>query len=159
MKQLKPTKKKPSPRKPLRGRKSAIEAAARRDVVNSPAKAAAGFDVALRYLADGLVDVDAVVAELGITKASLATSLGFAEETFQRFSRVNAPKTQERLREFLEIITRVEPWAGGVPQALGWYRGYSIAALGDQTAEALVKHDQAAVVRTYLDAYAAGAHA
>ena len=59
----------------------------------------------------------------------------------------------------LEILTRVEAWAGGMPQALGWYRGQGIPALGDQTAEALVKNDEANIVRSYLDAIAAGAFA
>ncbi|MFM9849565.1 MAG: XRE family transcriptional regulator [Hyphomicrobiaceae bacterium] len=118
-----------------------------------------GFLVAARYLTDGLVDADKIVAELGMTKAALAQSLGFAEETLQRFSRVTAPKTQHRLREMIEILTRVAPWAGGMPQALGWYRGQSIPALGDQTAEALVKTDQAGLVRSYLDGVAAGGYA
>lgn len=118
-----------------------------------------GFLVAARYLTDGLVDVDKIVAELGMTKAALAQSLGLAEETLQRFSRVTAPKTQHRLRDMIEILTRVAPWAGGMPQALGWYRGQSVPALGDQTAEALVKNDQAALVRNYLDGVAAGSYA
>ena len=118
-----------------------------------------GFLVAARYLTDGLVDADKIVAEFGMTKAALAQSLGFAEETLQRFSRVTAPKTQQRLRDMIEILTRVAPWAGGMPQALGWYRGQSIPALGDQTAEALVKNDQAALVRAYLDGVAAGGYA
>ena len=116
--------------------------------------------VAKKYLSrDGLVDVDRVAASFNLTKASLAQTLGFAEETLQRFSRVSAQKTQQRLREMLEILTRVEPWAGGVPQAMGWYRGQGIPALGDQTAEALVKNDQAAIVRAYLDGLAVGAFA
>jgi hypothetical protein len=118
-----------------------------------------GFLVATRYLTDGLVDADKIVAEFGMTKAALAQSLGFAEETLQRFSRVTAPKTQQRLRDMIEILTRVAPWAGGMPQALGWYRGQSIPALGDQTAEALVKTDQAGLVRSYLDGVAAGGYA
>ena len=105
------------------------------------------------------MDVDAVTSQFAVTKAALAQSLGLAEETLQRFSRVNAPKTQQRLREMLEILTRVEPWAGGMAQAMGWYRGQSIPALGDQTAEALVKTDQAGLVRAYLDGFAAGAYA
>lgn len=118
------------------------------------------FMVAQRYLSgDGLVDVDAVAGELAMTKGALAQTLGFAEETLQRFSRKAAPKTQQRLREMLEILTRVEPWAGGMPQAIGWYRGQSIPALGDQTAEALVRTDQAGIVRAYLDGVAAGSYA
>lgn len=94
-----------------------------------------------------------------MTKASLAETLGFADDTLQRFSRAAAPKTQQRLREMLEILTRVERWAGGMPQAFGWYRGQGIPALGDQTAEALVKNDQAVIVRRYLDGLAAGSFA
>jgi hypothetical protein len=127
---------------------------------SSAPRAVRDFVVAHRYLSeDGLVDVDAVTAEFCMTKAALAQSLGFAEETLQRFSRSAAPKTQQRLREMLEILTRVEAWAGGMPQALGWYRGQSIPALGDQTAEALVKTDQAGIVRAYLDGVAAGSYA
>ncbi len=116
--------------------------------------------VGTRFLSsDGLVDVDRVAQSFGMTKASLAQSLGFADDTLQRFSRVTAPKTQQRLREMIEILTRVERWAGGMPQALGWYRGQGIPALGDQTAEALVKCDQAVIVRRYLDGLAAGGFA
>jgi hypothetical protein len=110
-------------------------------------------------LGSGHVDVDAVTAEFNVTKAALAQSLGFAEETLQRSARASAQKTQQRLREMLEILTRVAPWAGGMPQAMGWYRGQGIPALGDRTAEALVKNDQASVVRAYLDAIATGAFA
>jgi hypothetical protein len=118
------------------------------------------FKATTRFMSGGgHVDVDAVAAEFNVTKAALAQSLGFAEETLQRSARATAQKTQQRLREMLEILTRVEPWAGGMPQAMGWYRGQGIAALGDQTAEALVKNDQAAVVRAYLDAVATGAFA
>jgi hypothetical protein len=118
------------------------------------------FKTTTRFMSSsGHVDVDALAAEFNVTKAALAQSLGFAEETLQRSARASAQKTQQRLREMLEILTRVEPWAGGMPQAMGWYRGQGIAALGDQTAEALVKNDQAAVVRAYLDAIATGAFA
>ncbi len=122
--------------------------------------AAVEFETTTRFmLSSGHVDVDTLAAEFNVTKAALAQSLGFAEETLQRSARASAQKTQQRLREMLEILTRVEPWAGGMPQAMGWYRGQGIPALGDQTAEALVKNDQAAVVRAYLDSIATGAFA
>jgi hypothetical protein len=118
------------------------------------------FKAITRFMSgSGHVDVDTVAAEFNVTKASLAQSLGFAEETLQRSARASAQKTQQRLREMLEILTRVAPWAGGMPQAMGWYRGQGIPALGDQTAEALVRNDQAAVVRAYLDGIATGAFA
>jgi hypothetical protein len=118
-----------------------------------------GFTAAARYISDGLVDVDSVASNVGMTKATLARMLGLSEETLQRLARMSAPKTQQRLRDMLEILTRVEPWAGGMAQAMGWYRGQSIPALGDHTAEALVRNDQAHVVRAYLDGLAAGGYA
>jgi len=141
----------------MRKMKGSTRAKARKREKETTAR---GFMVAKRYFSvDGLVDVDTVAAEFSVTKAALAQSLGFREETLQRFSRVSAQKTQQRLREMLEILTRVAPWAGGMAQALGWYRGQGIPALGDQTAEALVKNDQAGVVRAYLDGIATGAFA
>jgi ribosome-binding protein aMBF1 (putative translation factor) len=119
----------------------------------------AGFKAAARYISDGLVDVDSVARDVGMTKATLARMLGLSEETLQRLARMSAPKTQQRLRDMLEILTRVEPWAGGMAQAMGWYRGQSIPALGDHTVEALVRNDQAHVVRAYLDGLAAGGYA
>jgi len=59
----------------------------------------------------------------------------------------------------LEILTRVEPWAGGMLQAMGWYRGQAIPPLGDQTAEAMVQNDEANVVRAYLASLADGGYA
>lgn len=106
-----------------------------------------------------LVDVDQVATDYALTKSALAQSLGFADETLHRSERAKAPKTQQRLREMLEILLRVEPWTGGKLQAMTWYRAQGIPALGDQTAEALVKQDNAGLVRNYLDAVAAGAYA
>lgn len=124
-----------------------------------PERAGASFTAAARYISDGLVDVDAVTGEFGMTKTALAKLVGLSEETLQRASRVTAPKTQQRLRDMLEILTRVAPWAGGMAQAMGWYRGQGIPALGDQTAEALVRNDQADIVRAYLNGLAAGSYA
>ncbi len=64
-----------------------------------------------------------------------------------------------RLREVIEILDRVEPWAGGLQQALAWFRGQGIAAFGDQTAEALVRSGRADALRSYLDGIAVGGYA
>lgn len=114
---------------------------------------------AMRRFRGRLVDLDKVVEDYGLTRSALAESLGFADETLQRAERLKAPKTQMRLREMLDILARVEPWAGGKLQAMSWYRAQGIAALGDQTAEALVRQNEAAIVRAYLDALAAGGYA
>lgn len=61
--------------------------------------------------------------------------------------------------EAREILARIETWAGSKRAALAWFRSQPISALGDQTAEGLVRSGQADLVRAYLDAIAAGGYA
>ena len=107
----------------------------------------------------GIVRMEDVADRFGLSKLQVARSLGLPKEAVHKRSRFVAPKTQQRLREMLEIVNRVSQWAGGQVQAMAWYRGESIPALGDQTAEALVKAGKADVVREYLDGIALGGFA
>jgi Protein of unknown function (DUF2384) len=108
---------------------------------------------------DGRVAIERATSELRMSKADLAETVGLAAETLQRSARVEAPKTQARLREMLEIIARVSSWAGGRVQAMAWYRAEPIPAFGGRTAESLVKEGKAAAVRDYLDGVALGSFA
>jgi uncharacterized protein (DUF2384 family) len=108
---------------------------------------------------EGLVIIDAVAQSFGMSKGQLAETVGVKPETFQRFSRAFAPKTQSRLKEMIEIVGRVANWAGGKNQAMAWYRAEPIAAFGGRTAESLVKAGKAGAVRDYLDHVALGGFA
>jgi DNA-binding XRE family transcriptional regulator len=105
--------------------------------------------IAISRLADGF----------GMSKTQLAETAGLARETLYRVERSGAPKTQGRLREMLEIISRVTEWAGGKEQAMAWYRAQPLPAFGGRTAESLVKEGKAAAVRDYLDHMALGGFA
>ncbi|PXW51632.1 uncharacterized protein DUF2384 [Chelatococcus asaccharovorans] len=94
-----------------------------------------------------------------MSKTQLAETAGLARETLYRAERSRAPKAQGRLREMLEIISRVTEWAGGKEQAMAWYRAQPLPAFGGRTAEALVKEGKAAAVRDYLDHMALGGFA
>jgi hypothetical protein len=113
----------------------------------------------MRWLGRMGVDVDRVAADFGMSKGKLAETVGVRPDTLQRSSRSTAPKTQTRLREMLEIITRISEWAGGDAQALAWYRAEPIPAFGGRTAESLVKDGKAGAVRDYLDHVAVGGFA
>jgi hypothetical protein len=104
-------------------------------------------------------DLDSLEAVLGMTTAQIAETAGLPRETLQKASRRNGPKAQARLREMLEILRRVEAWAGGPLQAMAWYRAEPIPAFGGRTAESLVKTGNAAAVRDYLDHVASGGYA
>ncbi len=107
----------------------------------------------------GEIAADEVADGFGMSKSQLAETAGLARETLYRAERSRGAKTQGRLREMLEIISRVSEWAGGKEQAMAWYRAQPIAAFGGRTAESLVKDGKAAAVRDYLDHVALGGFA
>jgi uncharacterized protein (DUF2384 family) len=107
----------------------------------------------------GKIGIDQVADGFGMSKGQLAETAGLARETLYRSERSRTAKTQRRLREMLEIISRVTDWAGGKEQAMAWYRAQPLPAFGDRTAEALVKEGKAAAIRDYLDHMALGGFA
>lgn len=107
----------------------------------------------------GHISVDRVAKRFGMSKIQLAETIGLKAETVYRAARLEAPKTQTRATEMLEIIGRIADWAGGEKQAMAWYRAEPIAAFGGRTAESLVKEGKASAVRDYLDHVATGGFA
>jgi len=118
-----------------------------------------GFALGRFFNRDGTIKLDRVTSDFRMSKGQLAQTVGLAPESLYKTSRAKAQKTQTRMIEMLEIVNRVSAWAGGQEQAMAWYRAEPIPALGDRTAESLVKSGQAAAVRDYLDAIATGAFA
>ncbi|ESY64419.1 XRE family transcriptional regulator [Mesorhizobium sp. LNHC232B00] len=108
---------------------------------------------------NGKIAIGQVADGFGMSKSQLAQTAGLARETLYRSERSAAVKTQGRLREMLEIISRVTDWAGGKEQAMAWYRAQPLPAFGGRTAEALVKDGKAVAVRDYLDHMAVGGFA
>lgn len=116
------------------------------------------------FLADvtdpsGLVQPSLIVSALHVTKSELARAAGLSTESVSKRTRLTARATQTRLREMVEIINRVLPWAGSVPMAFAWYRSQPLPSFGDLTAEDLVKTGRAEAVRGYLSRIAEGGFA
>lgn len=107
----------------------------------------------------GIVDVERVANAFRMTKGQLAETAGLGAATVSKVDRRTAPRTQTRVTEVLEIISRVRDWAGGEAQAMAWYRSQPIPALDGRTPEALVKSGKATAVRDYLDHLALGGFA
>jgi len=108
---------------------------------------------------DGQIDPGPLILKLGITKAELAIASGLSRDAVYKASRLRTRATQARLRDVAEIIARVLPWAGSVPQAFAWYRAQPIPSFGDQTPEDLVKEGRAEAVKAYLARIAVGGYA
>lgn len=108
---------------------------------------------------NGLLAADRLSAILHITRGELALALGLSRAAVSKTARAGAPATQSRLRDMVEILNRVRPWAGSPQQAFAWYRSQPLPSFGDQTAEDLVKEGRAEAVKRYLDRIAVGGYA
>lgn len=122
-----------------------------------PGSAALALGDVLR--ADGMVETGLLSAKLKISKLELAAAAGLSRDAVSKTARLNAPATQSRLRDIVEIINRALPWAGSVPQAFAWYRAQPLPSFGDRTAEDLVKEGRAEAVKAYLARIAIGGFA
>ena len=116
------------------------------------------------FLADafdpsGLIAAERLSNMLHITRGELAATLGLSRDAVSKSARLGRPATQARLRDMVEILNRVRPWAGSAQQAFAWYRSQPLPSFGDQTAEALVREGRADAVRRYLDRIATGGYA
>jgi uncharacterized protein (DUF2384 family) len=107
----------------------------------------------------GTVAIEKVADRFGMSKVQLARTVGLGPQAFYKTDRSLAAKTQFRVKEMLEIVSRVSDWAGGTQHAMAWYRAQPIAAFGGRTAESLVKEGKASSVRDYLDQIALGGFA
>jgi hypothetical protein len=105
------------------------------------------------------IDAEQVAEQFSMTRPALAATLGLGRDALGRQDRAGARKSQQRLREMLEIIGLVQGWAGGELAAMSWYRAAQIPAFGGRTAEALVKDGRADLVRDYIDHLALGGYA
>jgi len=108
---------------------------------------------------DGSIAPDGLSGELRITKGELAFASGLSRDAVSKTTRLKARATQARLRDVVEIINRVMPWAGSAPQAFAWYRAQPLPSFGDRTAEDLVKEGRAEAVKSYLSRIAVGGYA
>jgi hypothetical protein len=108
---------------------------------------------------EGLGEPDRLSSMLRITKRELATASGLSRDAVSKARRLQAPATQAHLRQVAEIINRILPWCGSVPQAFAWYRSQPIPAFGDQTAEELVRAGRSEHVKSYLAGIAVGGYA
>ena len=107
----------------------------------------------------GPIPAEAVADRFGMTGAALALSLGLGRDALTRRDRADSRKSQQRLREMLEIIGLVHDWAGSDLAAMSWYRATPLPAFGGRTAEAVVKDGNAHLVREYIDHLALGGYA
>ena len=109
--------------------------------------------------ADGRVRPDRLSDWLGTSRQQLAAAAGLSRDAVSKTARLQAPATQQRLRDLVEIINRIRGWAGSPEVAFAWYRAEPIPGFGDLTAEDMVRQGRAEAVKSYLTRIAAGGYA
>jgi hypothetical protein len=106
------------------------------------------------------IRVETAANQLGVSSAQVLETAGVKSKVKSSLTLTKLDRNaQTRVREMLEIVTRISAWAGGKEQAFAWYRAEPIPAFGSRTAESLVKEGKAAAVRDYLDHVAIGGFA
>ena len=122
-----------------------------------------GLTMQLQDLVDGKTRTFSpalIAGALRTTKAEIADTLGLSRDALSRTTRINAAKTQTRLREMVEILHRVEGYTGSPPLvAYAWFRSEALPGFGGMTADQLVREGNAAHVHAYLDHVMAGGYA
>ncbi len=105
--------------------------------------------------AQGVFAPRLMAQSLRTTIDEIAQTTGLGRDALMRANRVGNPKTQKRLREMIEIVTRVSPRFGSDLLAYAWYRstplpGYAVTPMQ------LVRDGHADQVHLYLDRLDAG---
>ena len=93
------------------------------------------------------------------TSEEVARSAGLGRDAVQRKERLRSAKTQRRLREMIEVITKTSPRFGSPLIAYAWYRSEPLPGFSGQTAMQLVQAGRANDVLEYIDAVDAGVYA
>lgn len=111
------------------------------------------------YAEHGAFDPRRIIGVLRTTSDELARSLGLGKDAIQRKDRIASDRTQRRLRQMVEVLSKVEPRFGSPLVAYAWYRSEPLAGFSGQTAMQLVQDNRADDVLAYIDAVDAGIHA
>lgn len=94
-----------------------------------------------------------------VTLEEVAGMTGIPKTSLQRPDRFKNIKTQIKLKDTLEIIRMITPWAGSTLQAYAWYRSEPIPAFGNITIESVVKLGMATQAKNYIQSIALGGYA
>ena len=112
-----------------------------------------------QYAEGGLFAPRKIADVLRTSSDDVARTLGLGRDALQRKDRVGSDKTQQRLREMVELLNKVEPRFGSALIAYAWYRSEPLAGFSGQSAMQLVRDGRAQEVLDYIDAVDAGVHA
>ena len=101
---------------------------------------------------DGFLAPDKIAKILFTDRADLAWTAGLPSVSLRRQALIRKTDTQQRLRELVEVLSKVTPCCGSPHVAYGWMRSQSLSEFGGRTAMHLIHEGRAADLMNYLDA-------
>ncbi|MCZ4262778.1 DUF2384 domain-containing protein [Limimaricola sp. G21655-S1] len=110
-------------------------------------------------LSDGTVALDALLEALHLTRTELACVLGMSPGSLSTAQRLSSEVSQQRLRDLVEILVRVTPWAGSLSRAFAWFSTQPLPSFGGRTAADLVREGRAEAIRFYVSRIALSGYA
>lgn len=110
-------------------------------------------------LPDGTVNLDLLVDMVRLSRTDLAGVLGMSRDAVSKSARLRSNASQRKLRDLVEILLRVSPWAGSLPQAFAWFTSQPLPSFGQQTAADLFREGRADAVKAYVSRIAVGGYA
>ncbi|EQB16292.1 MbcA/ParS/Xre antitoxin family protein [Novosphingobium lindaniclasticum] len=113
----------------------------------------------LEFADHGLFAPSKIAMAFRTTSEEVARSAGLGRDAVQRKDRIRSDKTQRRLREMIEVVTKTTPRFGSSLIAYAWYRSEPLPGFSGQTAMQLVQTGRASEVLEYIDAVDAGVYA
>lgn len=108
---------------------------------------------------NGEFDPRKIVELLHTSSGEFARTLGLGKDAFQHKERIASERTQHRIRQMVEVLSKIEPRLGSAIVAYAWYRSEPIPGYAGQTAMELVQSGRAEDVLAFIDAVNAGVHA
>lgn len=108
---------------------------------------------------DGLFAPARIARVLKTSTDDVASSAGLDRDAVRDKARIQSDGTQRRLREMVEVLTKVTPRVRSELMAYAWYRASPLPGFSGQTAMRLVRSGRATEVLDFIDAVDAGVHA
>ncbi|WP_235450567.1 XRE family transcriptional regulator [Komagataeibacter europaeus] len=79
----------------------------------------------------GLIAAKRLTNMLHITRDERAATQGLSRDAVLKGARLGRPPTRARLRDMVEILNRVRPWAASGHEAFAWYRSRPLSSFCD----------------------------
>ena len=108
---------------------------------------------------DGSDIVKALLSSLGLTRSELAETIGASEQSLGDDTRSASPQTERRLRDLVQILTKLTDWSGSFGHAFFLFTSQPLSSFAGQTAADLLRAGRAEAVKAYVSRIEDGGYA